>query len=269
MRFVKNFAAALLIFFTLGGYSSSDSNNVTKLSLSHELAEFVKVTSELVNQSTKVSTEEQQEIKESIEQAMEDASEAIKKLNQVESKFTGNFAERIKEQISEALRVAKNEISLAIEVNSSTSSHSKYQPKEDPEELKQVEVIKELGYFNELIVNKGLHVELIKSGENKIEISGMKKDVDKVFFEVDGDELYISRKKSGWFNYGTNNAKIKVYFKEIESIETSSAARVISKDKIECNELELESSSASYIEIEVVAKQVEASTSSAGRVEVK
>jgi len=120
--------------------------------------------------------------------------------------------------------------------------------------------------FNSIKVGEAIKVYL-KSGPTEkvvVETSGV--SPDEVLTDVAGGKLRIEMK--GNRNYRNISVTVQVTFTKIESMEVSSAAKIISNNVIIGDELSLSASSAGSMALDVEVEELEIEVSSSGNVEL-
>lgn len=124
----------------------------------------------------------------------------------------------------------------------------------------QTTITKRLGDFSELKVYNGIEVELIKSNEQKLEITGEK--AEKVKVKLKGNTLKISLKFPETVAEG--KANIKLYFnKEIAIIDANETA-VITGKELNQQQLEVKVQEGAFINLVVKTKHLKVKASSGG-----
>lgn len=125
--------------------------------------------------------------------------------------------------------------------------------------------------FTGIEVSDGITIQLAKADQNSIEISGEHKD--KVRWRVDDDELEIEMDEA-WYETLTfkktgKNTLVVIYYKEINSIEMSSASSLNSNDVLSTPEtLSIDVSSAATIDLKVDAKSIDVDGSSGAEIKL-
>tara|TARA_Y100000385_G_C12916351_1_gene560521 strand:+ start:202 stop:873 length:672 start_codon:yes stop_codon:yes gene_type:complete len=109
----------------------------------------------------------------------------------------------------------------------------------------QTPVTKSLGEFSELKVYDLINVELIKSKENKIEITGQ--DNSSVVIVQKNDILKIKMALNKSFN--GNNTFVKLYYTKIDIIDANEGVKVVSKSLFKQYELELKAQEGAEISV--------------------
>jgi hypothetical protein len=122
-----------------------------------------------------------------------------------------------------------------------------------------------LSSFNEISVGEAIHVNLIRGSSEKAEVIATGIDLEDVLTEVSGDRLRIHLEGN---NYRNIDVLINLTYRELEEIGISSAARVVAKEPIPAESLEIDVSSAGGGELELNAGNVEVGISSAGKLEL-
>ena len=100
---------------------------------------------------------------------------------------------------------------------------------------------RKIGDFQKLSVYDGLNVELIKSDENRVEITG--KNTDYIVVKNKNGDLKI--RLSVEKRFSGNRTKVSVFYKKIYSVVSHEGANVFSKDTIKQADLNLKANSGS------------------------
>ena len=96
-------------------------------------------------------------------------------------------------------------------------------------------ITKNVGDFNELKVFDKIEVKLLKGSENKVEISGIsRREVDVVL----KDEV-LKIKMSLSNTWDNNDTEVIVYYKSISKLDVNEGAKIMVKDIISADELDL------------------------------
>lgn len=120
---------------------------------------------------------------------------------------------------------------------------------------------RKLKSFSSISVGEAIDVEIKAGNEEKaiVEVDGT--SPNNVMTEVFGDRLKIRMRQGNWRNV---DVKVYVTYKEIDEIDVSSAADLVSDGVIKSEQLEIEVSSAGDVEVEVDVEELEVRVSSAG-----
>jgi hypothetical protein len=278
MKTLNKILCVLLISVLSFGFIQSKTDSTKREQFKKELKESLKQGIEELKKlkdEVKITIDEtnKEDVEEAIEEATEDIAEAF---DDIHIEFDGaDFQEGMREMmvcVREALADARDAIDEArAEMASEAERRASEKPEgEYDEEDKSIkEKLIALEDFNSIAVSGGLPVKLIKADKYQIKIVGTGKDINNVDFEVDDKTLEISRKKRGFFNYGTTNAKITVYYTDLTSIQTSSASSIRSEDLLKTDNLDISCSSASSVTMYIEARTIEITTSSAASVNLK
>lgn len=132
----------------------------------------------------------------------------------------------------------------------------------------QTNITKNLGDFSILKVFNGIEVELIKSSEQKIEISG--KNAEKVSIRNIDNTLKISLPLSIKFDKNVPDDDLLVtifYNKNIDIIDSNEGARILSKE-IKQDKLEVNSQEGAFINLAVDVNHIEIRASTGGIVKL-
>lgn len=132
--------------------------------------------------------------------------------------------------------------------------------------LSQDRETRDLSSFSAISVGEAINVE-IKAGDREeavVEVDGA--DVSDVETEVFGGTLRIHMRRGNWRNVDVN---VYVTYVELEEIDVSSAADLVSDGPIRTEKLEVEVSSAGDADIEIDVDQLEVRVSSAGDLKIR
>lgn len=113
--------------------------------------------------------------------------------------------------------------------------------------IAQNTVEKEIGEFSELKVYDLINVELIKSKQNKVVITG--KNTQNVLLNNKNGTLKIKMKLKEIFN--GNDTKVKLYYSHVDIIDVNEGANVYSDDKIKQFEIDLKTQEGANIEVKL------------------
>jgi len=113
--------------------------------------------------------------------------------------------------------------------------------------IAQNSIEKSIGEFSELKVFDLIEVELIKSKENKVVISG--DNSDDVIVNNKNGKLKIKMNLEEIFD--GNNTKVKLYYTGVELIDVNEGAKVHSKDKIKQFEIDLKAQEGAKIDVKL------------------
>lgn len=109
----------------------------------------------------------------------------------------------------------------------------------------QTPVSKSIGDFSELKVYDLINVELVKSNENKIEITG--EETSNVLIVQKNDVLKIKMVLNKPFN--GKRTFVKLFYKKIDIIDVNEGAKVVSKSLFKQYELELKAQEGGEISV--------------------
>lgn len=127
------------------------------------------------------------------------------------------------------------------------------------------QVEREVGEFSSLKIYDRITVELIESYKDKVEIIG---DEDgRIEIINKNGELKI-RTKTTQFLRG-KDIRVKVYYDDINEIQASQGAKVISDDIIKTNAIKLTANEGSIIQLELKANQITARGNSGGKLNLE
>ena len=129
--------------------------------------------------------------------------------------------------------------------------------------ISQTPISKSLGEFSKLKVYNLINVELIKSLENKIEISG--KNAKNVSIIQKNNTLQIKMVLRKYFS--GEDTFVKLYYTKINTIDVNEGATVISKTPIKQYELELKAQEGGKITASVDTKVLTIKSVTGGRIQ--
>lgn len=128
----------------------------------------------------------------------------------------------------------------------------------------QNSIKKTIGEFTELKVYDLIEVEMIKSNENKVIITG--KNSDDVLVNNKSGKLKIKMKLEQIFD--GNDTKVKLYYTSVDIIDVNEGAKVYSNDKIKQFEIDLRSQEGGTINVPCEVNYLNIKSVSGGVVEV-
>ena len=129
--------------------------------------------------------------------------------------------------------------------------------------ISQTPISKSLGEFSKLKVYNLINVELIKSLENKIEISG--KNAKNVSIIQKNNTLQIKMVLRKYFS--GEDTFVKLYYTKINTIDVNEGATVISKTPIKQYELELKAQEGGKITASLDTKVLTIKSVTGGRIQ--
>jgi hypothetical protein len=133
--------------------------------------------------------------------------------------------------------------------------------------LAQESQTRNVGHFTGVKVAEGIDVYLIKGDKESAKVEVYGTPIQNVVTEVSGSYLKVHMKDG---NYrGRVEVKVFVTYTQLEKLSASSAGNIYSQGVIRTSTLEVGSSSAGNIEIEVEGGDLDLSASSAGEIEIK
>jgi hypothetical protein len=133
--------------------------------------------------------------------------------------------------------------------------------------LAQESQTRNIGHFTGVKVAEGIDVYLIKGDKESAKVEVYGTPIQNVVTEVSGSYLKVHMKDG---NYkGRVEVKVFVTYTQLEKLSASSAGNIYSQGVIKTSTLEVGSSSAGNIEIEVEGGDIDLSASSAGEIEIK
>jgi len=126
--------------------------------------------------------------------------------------------------------------------------------------ISQTTITKMLGDFEKLKVFNGINLELIKSDEHKLEITGEK--AERVKIKTSNNTLRISLKFPDLSADGKINIKL-YYNKEIKIIDANEGATITGKD-IDQQQIEIKAQERAFINLVIKTKHLKIKSSSGG-----
>ncbi len=124
-----------------------------------------------------------------------------------------------------------------------------------------------VGSFSGVKVAEGIDVYLIKGDKESVKVEVTGTDISNVITEVSGSYLKVHMRDG---NYRDRvDAKVYVTYTKLDRLSASSAGTISSQGVIDASSMEISSSSAGNIEVELNAGKVTVSASSAGEIELK
>ena len=105
---------------------------------------------------------------------------------------------------------------------------------------------KALDAFTEIKVEKGINLTLIPSDTHLAKIKTRNFSLGKVFLEIEGERLYITREGSSFMNSSVN---VTLYFKTLTNIEASGGSDIEQEGTLKAEELRIEASGGSDISL--------------------
>lgn len=123
------------------------------------------------------------------------------------------------------------------------------------------EVTKNLGDFNEVKGYRGLHIDLEKSSESKMVITGEK--AEDVTVKNSNGILKVSMRLEQTF--AASDARVKIYYnKEIKILDANEGAKITSTDVFKQDKIVLKAQEAGIIEVAINTDRVEVKSISGG-----
>ncbi len=117
--------------------------------------------------------------------------------------------------------------------------------------------------FNAIKVSAGIELYLSMSDEESVKVEADKDIIDDIKTEVKDGVLHIYVKQKNWFFRGGNKTmKAYVMVKELQRIDASSGSHVKSENILKGQQLDLNTSSGSQLDLDLVYKNVELDASS-------
>ena len=129
----------------------------------------------------------------------------------------------------------------------------------------QEAITKTVGEFSTLKVYDLINISLIKSDENRVEISGKNKD-DVVIVNKNGT-LKIKMNLEEYFD--GNKTTIDLYYTAVDVIDVNEGAYVTSTEEISQYEIELKAQEGGFIKLNLNVKETKIKSVSGGVIELK
>lgn len=131
--------------------------------------------------------------------------------------------------------------------------------------IAQEEVTKNLGDFNVVKGYRGLHIDLEKSNDSKIVITGNK--ASDVTVKNSNGVLKISMRLEQTF--AASDAKVKIYHKdEIKILDANEGSKISAVDVIKQDKIVLKAQEAGVIDVEIDTEQVEVKSITGGVIKI-
>ncbi len=124
---------------------------------------------------------------------------------------------------------------------------------------------REVKNFKEIKVSTGIDLYITMGNTEEVKVVADDDIIDKLITEVKGDVLHIYMKQNNnWFNWGKINQTKKAYVtvKELNAIDASSGSDVKSENTLEGQVINIEASSGSDVDLDLVYKNIKLDTSS-------
>ena len=120
----------------------------------------------------------------------------------------------------------------------------------------QAQVTKDMGDFSEIRTTNRIKVELIPSSESKVVLDS--KDESNITLVNKNGKLAIKNTLKELVSDSDYKVSVKVYYKNLNSIEAESGSYVFSSKNLETTKLKLNANSGSQIDIKMKTKNIEA-----------
>lgn len=133
--------------------------------------------------------------------------------------------------------------------------------------LAQNSETRNVGSFTGVKVAEGIDVYLTKGARESLKVEVVGTGLENVLTEVSGSYLKVHMRDGNY--HGRVDAKVYVTYTRIEKLSASSAGNIYTQGVLETSKLEISSSSAGNVEVEIKSESVSASASSAGEIEIK
>lgn len=122
------------------------------------------------------------------------------------------------------------------------------------------QVVKQMTDFSAINVIGNIRTELIKSNDQKIEITFLKGNEKDLYTEVFAGELKLKLKATGMS--GKSIATVKIFYKNLSEITASNGASVTSHETLTSGKFFINASSGAKINLSTEGQYIEASASS-------
>jgi len=120
---------------------------------------------------------------------------------------------------------------------------------------------RQIGNFTGIKASTSVSVKLVRADSPRIEYKMIKGEDADLITEIKGNNLIIKTKSSfgGWTK---TQAKVIVYYTELNDISVSAGASLKTNDPIRTQDMDIDVSSGSSADIEVIAQSIDAEASS-------
>jgi len=118
--------------------------------------------------------------------------------------------------------------------------------------------------FTVVSASEGIDVYVTQASKFKIEVEADENIIDLIGTDIKNGKLRIHAEK----NIGRATKKVYVSLPDITGLKSSSGAHLTSEERIKTDKLEIDASSGSILEVEVVANDVEIDASSGANIDV-
>lgn len=124
--------------------------------------------------------------------------------------------------------------------------------------------------FSAVSTAGSVQVELIKGNEEKAEYNILKGSPEDLYMEVEQGTLIVKIKsKNSWWNRSETKAKVKVFYRSLDGIESAAGSSVKSDDVMNTTSLSVEASSGSNCNLNLDGNKVKLYSSSGAKILVK
>lgn len=128
---------------------------------------------------------------------------------------------------------------------------------------------KDFNEFSGVIASGNIEMTLIADNENYAKIRGDEDDIEKLKIEMKGSNLKFALRNKGLFNWFGNIGKVHIelhYSETLSYINTSASADIRTLETMISDELKLNSSSGSSIELDLDCNKLKANLSSGAEI---
>ncbi|MFT6335208.1 MAG: hypothetical protein ACI86M_000085 [Saprospiraceae bacterium] len=127
---------------------------------------------------------------------------------------------------------------------------------------------RQIGNFTGIKVSSSVSVKLVKADYPKIEYKMIKGDESALITEIKGSNLIV-KIKSNFLGSNNTQAKVIVYYTELNDISVSAGASLKSDNPIRTQNMDIDVSSGSSADVEVIAQSVDLDASTAANVKLE
>tara|TARA_B100000768_G_scaffold20527_1_gene18342 strand:+ start:414 stop:1106 length:693 start_codon:yes stop_codon:yes gene_type:complete len=134
--------------------------------------------------------------------------------------------------------------------------------------LSQSKRVNNLGDFNVLKVYNGIEVQLIKSNEAKLEITGEKSEIVKIKNVNNTLKLSLPFSLKPLNNYANGKVLIKIYYKNKIDVIDANQGSIITGKEFQQEEVEIRTQERAYINLVLKSKNITVRSTSGGIVKL-
>lgn len=134
--------------------------------------------------------------------------------------------------------------------------------------------IRSLKKFDKVEVSAGIDLFISMGNRQEVKVVADEDIIDEVKTEVRNGTLHVTMDNSGFFNFfnwgnGSKSKQVFVTVTELRGIDVSSGADVKSENTLKGDQLELDASSGSDMEVEVIFRDISLEASSGSDVKIR